>query len=489
MSDLVPPRRPGPLPQNALAAMSYKEKKAENDKRIARNTKRAMIKALKASNPHAEIPSMFLEAGFTGMSDDEDEIDITGHIRADSALSQEEMFEKDNDPDDEETRRLDEEQRRLEEERRLADDLLNRDDDDPDQEGARLGPMSPASVKRAIANAIANVMGGMLGIGSKRSSSAKSADESEFSKKKPRTDREEVDLAIGELSRPEVPDDYFTLWHAKEHLPISLFSLESLRLVHSKANSLRTVKNTFDRKGPKLINTEDSRFQSEDTLDYASWSGAIGTFLAFAKSLDKKGTAQKWYYHHFEFCTELVVTRHEDWEVVRSFDIATRKEYHMSPFRFGHDTHHSRFLAHERLLQRTANRQSVPSSSRASAPSGSRREPAPYTHSSSRQPFQSRQPGPKTTSVCLICGNQGHRSDVCRVQKLRGTDKPTFARFSNGKLVSVRDANPICAPWNVSGNFGARCGQHNRAEHACSFCGKLDHHATSWSCLPNPNAA
>lgn len=100
--------------------------------------------------------------------------------------------------------------------------------------------------------------------------------------------------------------------------------------------------------------------------------------------------------------------------------------------------------------------------------------------------FQKGQSGePPRVPHCLVCGSRGHHARACN-QKVKRDGSALFAKWNENKLVSISGNNPICAKWNASGRAYAACNSHNSAEHACSFCGRKDHHAFSWhrDCLP-----
>lgn len=460
------PRKPA---KEILSKMTLSEKLAVNAKVISRNVRRGVVKSLKAHNPDATPPSDLLEPGFTGMSDNESEVDFTEMLR-----------------DPEEEARIAKEREQEEEARKkkeLEDEARKKKDDD------ELGSLTPGTAKTA--RILAHVLGSKFGLGSKRTSSSGSTDESSKKKKQRRSDRVEVDLAVGESSKLTVPEDFLTAWQAGEHLPLSLFTVDSLRLCHTKINSLRTVKNTEDKSGKKLINVDDARFAKENGLDFALWSDAADTMAQWAGTVDDGGVLQRWLVSHFKYVHGLVAKDREEWPLARGFDISMRQEYHMAPFSFSTAFHRSKFLEFERLERKRlsdsnsySNQQYYTNVSSSSRPGGSSSGPGHGNKS-----FRERQSG-KSASTCLVCGNLGHRGDSCRATKLCGTDKPPFAKHVNGRLVTVKEGNPICAPWNVYGTFKGACGSHpNRAEHSCSFCGSLKHHATSWQCLSKPDSA
>lgn len=421
----------------ALADMSLSDKIAFNATIQARNIKRAMGRPLKAKD--TEIPSYLTigePEGFTATSDEESLLGLDTPAQ-----------EKDKEDDD-------------------------------------IGSYTPGTMRKFMAFA-----GKFL---SKRS---RSDDAEPSSSKKSRLVKrpavKETLIGVGESLPLLPPEDYNLIWHSHEHVPISLFTRDSIVLCHSKGNSLKSIKGYVgdDNKKSPLINPEDPRFPAEDTLEFHVWAGAAELMSQWANTLDVDGTVGAWMRQHLSWCNLKITREGEDWDLIRSFDIAQRKEYHIRPFVFSTRSHRDRLLDHERTLNKeraaaaAAAAAAYTSSSRGGGGGGGGRQGGSSSNSRS---FREGQPS-KSASTCLVCGNKGHRSDACHAQTLRGGGA-LFAKVIDGKIVTIAGSKPICGAWNISGKASQYC-RHNRAEHACSFCGKSEHHALSWTCVAKPESA
>ncbi|KAF6753338.1 hypothetical protein DFP72DRAFT_429447 [Ephemerocybe angulata] len=421
-----------------LAAMSLAEKVALNAKIMARNAARTTAKALKASN--VAIPEGVLVDGITGLSRPESPVDMT-------VTEAEKPIEEDD-----------------------------------------IESMTPGTLKKFLRFS-------MKFLGGKRSHSGSNDDlAAKKAKTKAYEDVEEIDLKVGEAAPLHVPKDYLDIWRCREHVPLSLFTKDAITLVHCKGNSLRTVKAQRPGEDKKswIINPEDSRFRKESELDYATWSGAADLFCEWTQGLDRDGIVYSWMARHFAYVQTLVTRDGEDWPLVRSFDIATRSEYQMTPFTYGDDTHSARFIKHERAVQKKAAADKATAQAASSSRGGGGGGGSGSRGGASGQGFRSfreRQAGGRpSTSVCLICANTGHRSDACKATLTR-TGAALFSKIrSDGKLVSIEGNKLICTPWNVFGKANWACKEHNRSEHMCSLCGKSDHPACSNTCVPKQDA-
>ncbi|KAF5339341.1 hypothetical protein D9611_009804 [Ephemerocybe angulata] len=382
-----------------LAQMSLSDKVAFNAKIQARNLKRAMGRPLKAKG--AEIPSYLTSGepdGFTATSDEESALDLEPPAQ-----------EKDKDDDD-------------------------------------IGSYTPGTMRKFMAFA------GKLLSKRTRSDDAESS-ASKKSKMVTRPAVKETLIGVGESLPLLPPEDYNLIWHSREHVPISLFTRDSIVLCHSKGNSLKSIKGYVgdDNKKSPLINPEDPRFPAEDTLEFHVWAGAAELMAQWANTLDVDGIVGAWMRQHLSWCNLKITREGEDWDLIRSFDIAQRKEYHIRPFVFSTRSHRDRLLDHERTLNKekaaaaAAAAAASASSSRGGGGGGGGRQGGSSSNSRS---FREGQPS-KSASTCLVCGNKGHRSDACHAQTLRGGGA-LFAKVIDGKIVTIAGSKPICGAWNIS---------------------------------------
>ncbi|KAF6744316.1 hypothetical protein DFP72DRAFT_1052206 [Ephemerocybe angulata] len=188
-----------------------------------------------------------------------------------------------------------------------------------------------------------------------------------------------------------------------------------------------------------LLPTVALKLAKDDALlEFHVWTGAADLLIQWALTLDHDGTVSAWMTKHFQWCNQKVTRDGEDWALIRSFDIAARKEYHIRPYAFSAKVHRDRLIDHERFLTKKKALAQASSSSRGGGGGGGgRQQGAPSGNGRSFREGQSS----KSASLCLICGHQGHRSDSCHAPTVRGGGE-LHSKSHNGKIVSIAGSKP-----------------------------------------------
>ncbi|KAJ3529834.1 hypothetical protein NMY22_g8836 [Coprinellus aureogranulatus] len=310
------------------------------------------------------------------------------------------------------------------------------------------------------------------------------------------------------------PSDLNVLYYAGEYVPLAMFTQSNLSILQLMGTSGKTHKAQMSVPSCKktvsvpVINIYDSRFSKEASLTYEDWRSATHTMIAWALTLHSDSVFAVWLKSHFDWCDQRIITAKMPFSTVLTFDIEMRLTYHRQPFAFQPAWYLDKFnevRLHVQSLNLSlaatpvtaygtgllpsefykCGKSSSSSSKQSQGYSGS----GQASHLNTR-PFQKGQSDEPRPSHFLVCGNGGHHAKVCRSSAKRdGSQFFTKWDGPNNKLITVNGGYPICSRWNASGRAGTGCSSHsNSAQHSCSFCGKRDHHAFSWTCLPSPSA-
>ncbi|KAL0066710.1 hypothetical protein AAF712_006315 [Marasmius tenuissimus] len=289
---------------------------------------------------------------------------------------------------------------------------------------------------------------------------------------------------------PTFPDFLFNYANYAHTAPISLglFTRENLEFINSKQHLLHFEKKSVPGiKGnvrvlemDKLIKLRGIVTDGLEGLTFSGWSSAVDNWLAFEKLREVKAGKPlhaEWAEKHveaFEAIPDKEATysvwkveeqrlREERYAFTYAFD---KQDYLRAQDRIASDYKNDKRFAdlEERLKDdREAKRRRGTNDYR-----GRSSEPSKPFSSGSRD-------NKPRVPCCLVCCTRGHRSD----RHDSSHPSPLWVKLDGSKIIHPTNKKPICVNWNIHGN---KCREGCSFEHLCTFCGRADHHAFSWTC-------
>ena len=260
------------------------------------------------------------------------------------------------------------------------------------------------------------------------------------------------------------------LANAGFHVPLSLFTFDSLSKLQSQTHFLKTIKVHHDGQNVYILDT--SQFPPEGDMQPLDWYSAWERYLEWIGR--RQGPiAKRMWAAHFRFLarkSEFV----DNFPAILRFDIDIRFEYSSDPSSVI-SMHHYK----ERFLQiQIGNRNSGAHSSSSVDKSSRSQRPTPYDRKASRgsadDSFRNNQ---RSGPTCLICQRIGHKYSNCSEEvTMKGAQ--TFVRPRDGKLVRKDNGSPICFVFQLAA-AKRPCRENHVDQHVCSTCGSRDHGASN----------
>ena len=84
-------------------------------------------------------------------------------------------------------------------------------------------------------------------------------------------------------------------------------------------------------------------------------------------------------------------------------------------------------------------------------------------------------------TLCLRCGETGHRANRCNASQPSKTGQSFLVEWKADRLVTIKSSKQICVMFNVRGTCTDE-GSFRFGEHSCSLCGDSKHGAYACTC-------
>ncbi|KAJ3799464.1 hypothetical protein GGU11DRAFT_498048 [Lentinula aff. detonsa] len=316
-------------------------------------------------------------------------------------------------------------------------------------------------------------------------------------------DIEEGSNDLPEINFPQILFD--TAKRVPGGIPLSFFIYERLSAIASDTLLTQKIRVSFlDDDGkkstvyaldvPKLIDEWKlpKSGDKKEGLSFSEFREAAGFLLKFEAERTIGGENSnnyRWLDNHFSFW---LVDRSSEslFEFWKDLEFDQRMERKIYPKPFVTSSYENAWSKAENkkarsievkeiLAAATAAAMSAVSSSSSSSsyPSAQKQMKKLTKFGGISTPFQAGSKGKRKTLApcCLGCGKRGHRIDE-HVDSTHG--KFSWVTFVNAVACSPDRGNkPLCFAWNIR----REC-KGCDSLHVCSFCGKADHHAFSWTC-------
>jgi hypothetical protein len=279
----------------------------------------------------------------------------------------------------------------------------------------------------------------------------------------------------------------------KVHLPLTLFTSNSTRKLHTETTSLKqnTVYNSL---GIKCHILDLAQFSEEPKIDIVDWHEGWQRYLVFLDTHCEIEIATRWR-DHYHF-----LSAHDDFRInfpaLLQFDIEERTRYCINPRTFDKDSY-LRHLESVKLEVMSAN---VRNTTRGlgqdsqSFASSSKTRFQPYNRENSKfrpsitdpkLPFRERDTKPEATRsapLCLCCKRTGHKFSDCN-EETTSAGLPTYSKYFDGKLtLRTNPTTVFCITFQLN-SAKRQCKTDHSSQHACSWCGSTDHGACARKCL------
>ncbi|KAJ3742435.1 hypothetical protein DFH05DRAFT_213995 [Lentinula detonsa] len=311
---------------------------------------------------------------------------------------------------------------------------------------------------------------------------------------------------LSEINFPQILFD--TARRVSGGIPLSFFTYERLSAIASDTLLTQKIRVSFlDDDGkkstvyaldvPKLI--EEWKLpksgDKKEGLSFSEYREAAGFLLKFEAERTIGGEDSnnyKWLDNHFSFW--LIHRSSESlFEFWKDLEFDQRMERKIYPKPFVPSSYENAWSKAESNKSRSIEVKEILAAATAAAmsavssttPSSSSYAPSqrpmkkPTKFGAIPTPFQAGSKGKTLAPCCLGCGKRGHRIDE-HIDSAHG--KLLWVTLVNAVACSPDRSNkPLCFTWNIR----RECkGCENL--HACSFCGRSDHHAFSWTCRKSP---
>ncbi|KAJ3990646.1 hypothetical protein F5050DRAFT_1821354, partial [Lentinula boryana] len=311
---------------------------------------------------------------------------------------------------------------------------------------------------------------------------------------------------ISEIIFPQILFD--TAKRVSGGIPLSFFTYERLSAIASDTLLTQKLRVSFlDDDGkkstvyaldvPKLIDEWKlpKNGDKKEGLLFSEFREAAGFLLKFEAERTIGGESSnsyRWFDNHFSFW--LVHRGSEQlFEFWKDLEFDQRMERKVYPKPFIASSYENAWSKAESNKARSLEVKEILAAATAAAMSAVSSSPSSSSHPFAQKPIQKPtkfggistpfQPGSKGKTLapcCLGCGKRGHRIDE-HIDSIHG--KFSWITFVNNVACSPDRGNkPLCFAWNIR----REC-KGCDSLHACSFCGKPDHHAFSWTCKKSPN--
>jgi hypothetical protein len=282
-----------------------------------------------------------------------------------------------------------------------------------------------------------------------------------------------------------------TLAKNKVHIPLTLFTSNATRRLHTEATSLK--QNTvYNSSGVKCHILDLSQFPEELKIESVEWHEAWQRYMTFQDTYSDTEVATRWREHY------LLLSAHDDFRInfpaILRFDIAERTRYCINPRAFNKDAYlrHLESVKLEvmsadvRNATRELGQDTQASSSRARYQPYNREtskfRPAPIDPKLSFRDRDTKSEVTRSAPLCLCCKRTGHKFSDCR-EDTTPAGVSTYSKYLDGKL-TLRD-NPaiiFCITFQLN-SARRHCKTDHPSQHACSWCGSTDHGACARKCL------
>ncbi|RXW16280.1 hypothetical protein EST38_g9577 [Candolleomyces aberdarensis] len=300
----------------------------------------------------------------------------------------------------------------------------------------------------------------------------------------------------------------------EEHvrIPLAWFTNDNLAFINRNISSFPTQKTSGinDEKPIPILNMHAVANNQVFTClhrelpdNFAEWLEATNNMINFQALRDIKGSSanQMWFTQHFTFFMNQVdkVRLYDAW---KDKDLELRVERREKQARFDRPHYEQiygiakeSYKADQRAREEMKSELdtlkalvAILSSQKSSSSSSHGRNGGSNRGShSNNQSFLSSGSGFAANPVCILCGKKGHAvQDHDKSHPKAWPDGTAFwaQQKPDSKSVTTSDGKEICFNYNIHGK-ASRCSRDSSKctrLHICSFCGKADHHALSWSC-------
>ncbi|KAF8058986.1 hypothetical protein FPV67DRAFT_1522506, partial [Lyophyllum atratum] len=262
------------------------------------------------------------------------------------------------------------------------------------------------------------------------------------------------------------------------HIPLTMFLAKSLKRIHmDEGLAYETIRMSA---GNKVTVLKTGAFPDEKTMDAADWLEGWKYFKEFLGELEAEEAVLKRWNFHFDF-----VTSHDDFKdnfpTVLRFDIEQRREYAAYPTQFDERTYFKHWHQVQDAVRRDEFQALKRSIELAARTTPTKPKFAPYPSPSNSQSFPKGSGGAVASSLCLMCGRQGHRYGDCTFDHTE-QGKPVIVKVSADRRLALVASNaPVCVSWNLGGS--GRCSSRHIEFHICSLCGLKSHFACARVCI------
>ena len=261
------------------------------------------------------------------------------------------------------------------------------------------------------------------------------------------------------------------LANAGFHIPLSLFTFDSLSKLQGQSHLSKTVK--VHHKGQNLYVLDLSQFPPEADMQPLDLYSAWERYLEWIGRHKGPATKRMWA-AHFRFLARKSEFL-DNFPAILQFDIDIRCEHASDPsVVISMHQYKEHFL--QLQLSGHCNPTIDPSSSLDK--SSKSQHPSPYNRKLCRDStddsfWNNQRSGP----TCLICQCIGHKYSNCS-EEVTTKGAQTFARSRDGKLVRKDNGSPICFPFQLAA-AKRPCRENHPDQHVCSTCRSQDHGASN----------
>ena len=292
------------------------------------------------------------------------------------------------------------------------------------------------------------------------------------------SDQEALQRTTQIMQDDSFPSAIFDLALNQRSPPLTLFTHEALTRIRYGENIEYPKCPTNEKPNLRLLKTEP--FGNEEKIDATQFLLVYPTFLRFLSSLLKdKATLQYQGFceHYDKIASQQDFT--QNFDAYRTFDRNIRRDFFHSSSGFIIDTNSVEWAT--RLLNAKSLMYSFPVSQTSathynqSRPSF-RERPQPYP--SQNQSFRFAN-STRVSALCLRCGNQGHRANMCQESSPSRPGRNWIVKIINGILCCISDNKPICINFNLDkGCSNHSAFHHSNVAHCCSLCADSSHGAS-----------
>ncbi|KAF8240141.1 hypothetical protein L208DRAFT_1385065 [Tricholoma matsutake] len=276
----------------------------------------------------------------------------------------------------------------------------------------------------------------------------------------------------------------------KVHIPLTLFTSQSTRKLHTKTTSLK--QNTvYNSSGSKCHILDLSQFPKESKMDTIDWHKSWQCYMIFQEIHCDLEVSTRWKEHY------LFLSGHDDFHLhfsaILSFDIVECMHYSINPHAFNKDNYLRHLEAVKLEIMSTTIRNATCDLGQESQSSSSkpRHGPQPYDHekhsrfcpapmdsTSSFCNQDSKGDTARSSPLCLCCKHTGHKFSDC-TEDMMPAGILMYLHYFDSKLTLCSNSSIIfCITFQLN-SAKCQCKTDHPSQHACLWCRSSNHGACS----------